>query len=257
MDPVPYKAYPPKPEQTIHFFLKDPFHIGTYNGTILYPPSVLFTAQQTTLVKHFTRHDFIDVQIVFQPTAVFQLTAIPAAELTNQFFDATVIFPNSIKTAFAALQEAGNYGEMIRIAETFSLSLVQKAKIERLHIDDACAQMVSQHGNLSMDWLARQACYSSKQFKRKFVERVGVNPKTYAKILRLNRAYNIRNQFPDKTWNAIATQCGYNDYQHLAKDYKEFNRLTPAELHTLEMKSPEHVLGLTKSLYRKRGMTDL
>jgi len=47
---------------------------------------------------------FWDVQIVFQPTAVFLLTGIPANKLTNQFFDATNIFSKNIKSNFAQLQ---------------------------------------------------------------------------------------------------------------------------------------------------------
>ena len=255
--PVPYKLYPPKPEQTIHFFLKEPFLIGTKSQGTVHPPSILFKAQQTSLVNQLTQHDYIDVQIVFQPTAVFQLTGIPATELTNQLLDATLIFSPGIQSTFSQLQEAKEYVDLIRIAEVFISNLVQKAKKKTLLVDAACEQMVSHHGNVTMDWLAKQACYSMKQFKRQFAERVGLNPKTYAKILRLNRAYNIRNCLPYKSWEAIAVQCGYTDYQHLTKDYKEFNGLTPAELHSLENRSPESVLGLAKHIYRSRFVDSL
>ncbi|MCW3078674.1 helix-turn-helix domain-containing protein [Segetibacter sp.] len=250
--PVPYKAYPPKPEQTLHFFLKKPFLIETKNKDKLQPDSILFTAQQTSLVNHFTEHDFIDVQIVFQPTAVFQLTGIPATELINQFLEGTIIFPKTVQSTFSQLHEAMDYTEIIPILEAFALRLIHKSKREKILLDAVCGQMEHYYGNVSMDGLAKQACYSIKQFKRKFAERVGLNPKTYARILRLNRAYNIRNCFAGKSWNAIALQCGYTDYQHLAKDYKEFNGLTPAELHSLEKTSPESVLGLSKSIYRNR-----
>lgn len=222
LQPVPCKAYPPKPEQTLHFFLKEPFRIETKNQGTLYPPSILFKAQQTLLIHQFPCHDFIDVQIVFQPTAVFRLTGIPATELTNQFLDATLIFPTNIQSTFYQLQEAKEYMELIRVAEVFTFDLIRKTKEKTLLLDAACEQMGNHHGNVYMDWLAKQACYSIKQFKRKFAERVGLNPKTYARILRMNRAYDIRNCFPDKSWNSIAARCGYTDYQHLAKDYKEF-----------------------------------
>jgi AraC-like DNA-binding protein len=249
---IPYKAYPPKPEQTLHFFLKEPFCIKTKNQGTLHPPSILFKAQQTALINQLTQHDFIDVQIVFQPSAIFQLTGIPATVLTNQFLDATVIFPTTIQSTFSQLQEAKDYAELIRIAEVFTSSLVQKTKKKTVLLDAVCELMVKHQGNVSMDWLAEQACYSTKQFKRQFAERVGLNPKTYARILRLNRAYNFRNCFPKKNWNTIAAQCGYTDYQHLAKDYKEFNGVTPAELHNLENRSPESELGLSKGIYRSR-----
>ncbi len=251
---IPFKAYPPKPEQTLHFFLKKPFTMETAVGEI-YAPPILFTPQQTSLVKYFFSSDFWDVQIVFQPAAVFLLTGIPANKLTNQFFEATNIFSKNIQCTFAQLQEAPTYNDLINIAETFAKDLIRNARKESLLIDAACEQMIHRHGNISVEWLANESCYCTKQFKRKFIERVGLPPKTYARILRLNRTYNIRNSFPDKDWAVIAAECGYFDYQHLSKDYKEFTRLTPSALHLLEKDSPENILGLTKSLYRSRYIT--
>ncbi|MEJ7681023.1 MAG: hypothetical protein WKG06_24860 [Segetibacter sp.] len=57
-----------------------------------YHPSILLVGQRTSLFNHFNGTDLLDVQIVFQPTAVFRLTGIPAYELTNQHLDATSIF---------------------------------------------------------------------------------------------------------------------------------------------------------------------
>lgn len=106
--------------------------------------------------------------------------------------------------------------------------------------------------NVPLDWLARESCLCTKQFKRKFNERIGVNPKTYARIIRFNKAFNTKNAHPNWDWLKIAIQCNYSDYQHLSKDYKEFAGLTPPELHLLECNSPENVLGLTKDLYNSR-----
>ena len=65
-------------------------------------------------------------------------------------------------------------------------------------------------------------------------------------------AYFCRNIYPERDWLQIAVDCGYYDYQHLAKDYKDFTGLTPVELHILESKSPENVLGLASEIYRSR-----
>ncbi|MHA4847692.1 AraC family transcriptional regulator [Flavitalea antarctica] len=253
LQPIPFKAYPPKPEQVLHFFLREPFIVEKKDNSWFKPSSILFTTQQTSLVKQYTDYNFIDLQIVFQPTAIFQLTGIPATALTNRFLDATLLFPPTIQSTFSRLQEVKHYDQMILILENCATDLFRKVKSAPPTFDEACRKMIRQHGNIMMDELAREACYSSKQFKRKFAEMVGVNPKTYARILMLNRAYNLRNCFPGMDWNIIAAKSGYTDYQHLAKAYKEFNGLTPSELHSLEQKSPENMLGLTKKLYHKRA----
>lgn len=71
-------------------------------------------------------------------------------------------------------------------------------------------------------------------------------------MIRFNRAFNLKNKYPHKDWLSIAIECGYYDYQHLVKDYKEFTGLNPNEFHLLESQSPERILGLTDNIYRDR-----
>ncbi|GAB3341544.1 hypothetical protein GCM10027299_55840 [Larkinella ripae] len=194
----------------------------------------------------------MNVQLVFQPTAVFQLTGIPAFELTNQHLDATFIFPNKTGEILQRLQQAQGYAELITIMEAFAFELVRQARNDRLIINDVSRQMMRTGGIQGLDDWASQACLSTKQFKRKFYESTGVNPKTYSRIIRFNRAFNLRNRFPHYDWLSIALQCGYYDYQHLVKDYKDFTGLTPLEFHRMEAQSPEKQLGLTDRLYQER-----
>lgn len=249
---IPYKAYPPKPEQCLHFFLREPFAIETTGNSKFNQPSIVFSGQRTSLVKQYNGYSFLDVQIVFQPTAFFRLTGIPAYELTNQNCDATSIFPKKIQFTFEQLQLSSSYAEMLTILETFSQNLVSQVPKESVLMDAVSRQMVQYRGNVSIDWLAQESCLCTKQFERKFNQRTGVNPKTYLKIIRFNRAYNLRNRFPDKDWLSIAIQSGYCDYQHLTKGYKYYTGLTPPDLHLLESNSPESILGLAPSLYQSR-----
>ena len=40
-----------------------------------------------------------------------------------------------------------------------------------------------------------------------------------------------------------AIRCGYHDYQHLVKDYKEFTGYTPPQFFAIDNGSPERVFG--------------
>nr|WP_262899485.1 helix-turn-helix domain-containing protein [Chryseosolibacter histidini] len=113
--------------------------------------------------------------------------------------------------------------------------------------------MLTSGGKVSLDWLAGESCLSPKQFTRKFYERTGVNPKTYLKIIRFTKAVNIKNAYPDRDWLQIAFECGYFDYQHLVKDYKEFTKNTPNDFHLIESNSPERRLGLASEVYKSRA----
>ncbi len=141
---------------------------------------------------------------------------------------------------------------MLLIADRFVATLISNARKEVHLLDSVSKLMLKSDGNIPLDWLAKESCLCTKQFKRKFNERIGVNPKTYARIIRFTKAFNTKNAYPKRDWLRIAIECNYSDYQHLSKDYKEFAGLTPPELHLLENNSPENVLGLTKLLYHNR-----
>jgi transcriptional regulator GlxA family with amidase domain len=183
---------------------------------------------------------------------LFRLTGIPSFELSNQCVDAENIFSKNIRFIYEQLQDAKSFSEMLLIADRFVASLVSHAKKEIHLLDSVSKLMMESDDNISLDWLAKESCLCTKQFKRKFNERIGVNPKTYSRIIRFTRAFNTKNAHPNWDWLRIAIECNYFDYQHLVKDYKEFTSLTPPELHLLENNSPENILGLTKDLYDSR-----
>lgn len=63
-------------------------------------PPITVVGQKTLVFKQYNGNDFLNFQIVFQPTALFLLTGIPAYELTNQFIDAECIFLQSLRVTF-------------------------------------------------------------------------------------------------------------------------------------------------------------
>ena len=60
------------------------------------------------------------------------------------------------------------------------------------------------------------------------------------------QSYWLRLKNPALDWLSIAIACGYNDYQHLVKDYKEFANTTPNLFFNEERQAPGRVLGLSK-----------
>lgn len=251
---APVKVYPPKPEECIYFILKGSFDIEfiNCNKKNLQLPIILFGQQASVNRRYFFGNEFLNFQIVFQPAGLFRLTGIPSFELSNQWIDAENIFSRNIHFIYEQLQHAKSFSEMLLIADRFVATLVSNAKKEVHLLDSVSKLMMKSDGNISLDWLAGESCLCTKQFKRKFNERIGVNPKTYSRIIRFTRAFNTKNAHQEWDWLRIAIECNYFDYQHLVKDYKEFTRLTPRELHLLENNSPENILGLTKNLYESR-----
>ncbi len=253
------KAYAPKPEICLHFFLRERelIELGRSPRKDYRFPVVLAGQQTSVLNRYLQGNTFISFNIVFQPTALFRLTGIPAYELTDAYLDATLIFSTDILFILEQLQQAPNYHVMTVAADRFIATLVNKTKKEAHPLDTVSRKMIQTGGTLSLDELAGDSYLSSKQFTRKFYERTGVTPKTYQRIIRFARAVNVKNAYPHWDWLRIALECDYFDYQHLVRDYKEFTHQTPNNFHLLESSSPERKLGLTAELYKIRAATSL
>jgi hypothetical protein len=72
--PLPYKPYPPRPEQCLCFYPRDPEtaeYVGE-NRKILRPRSVLLGQQTGRMNRHIGR-DFIVLAVNFHPGALFRL----------------------------------------------------------------------------------------------------------------------------------------------------------------------------------------
>ncbi len=251
------KAYSPKPEVCLHFFLRERELVQLGNGPKKdYQFPVVLAGQQTSVInRYLLGKDFITFNIIFQPAALFRLTGISSFELTDQYLDAELIFSNNIRSILEQLQSAASYDQMILVADRFVNSLAGNARKEAHRLDTVSRLMINSGGKASLDWLAEESCLSPKQFTRKFYERTGVNPKTYLRIIRFTKAVNLKNAYPDRDWLRTASECGYFDYQHLVKDYKEFTKHTPNAFHLLESNSPERRLGLTSEIYKSRAQS--
>lgn len=248
------KFYVPKPETVLHTIIK-----GLQNIRLTAAPTEKFnydsflSGQQTQPFVFENQGELLNVQIVFKPTAFFKITGIPSHEVANNFWGANLIFGNKVSHYRERLCLASSYNEMIETAEQFVLNLLKNAKRKESRIDQLFATDISTRNNYLILHLAKEACLCSKQFKRVFFERVGVNPKMYLRIIRFSKAYNIKNAQPDWDWLRIAMECDFYDYQHLRKEYEFFTGTTPVKYHQIiECTSPEVQLGAAREIYQQR-----
>src|SRR5690606_21108317 len=87
-----------------------------------------------------------------------------------------------------------------------------------------------------------------RQLNRRFTDRMGVGPKIYSRLVRFYCSYRFKEANPATDWLTVAVRFGYTDYQHLAKDFRQFAQATPNAWIREDSASPEETL----SLYDKR-----
>jgi AraC-like DNA-binding protein len=241
---VPLKPYWPRPENCLCFYPRKMELIEYGDGRREERKNrASLMGQPLFMTKRQPKDGFFLFQVVFQPGVLFRLTGIPAEVFTNQFVDAEAVFSAEVRAVNERIGSTGNHLEMITIVENFLRYLVKKARYAVLPVDKAALFLHQNPRAVSLDWLAREACLSRKQFYRKFVERMGVSPKFYARIVQFDNAVKLKNACPGKDWLSIALELGYYDYQHLVRDCKELTGLTPAGFYLLDSHAPERTFG--------------
>lgn len=241
---IPFKLYPPRPEHCLTFYAQDKEQViyqgsGTATGNM---GAVLF-GQQTEVTQRFVGRQFLLIQVVFTPGALYRMTGIPSTEITNQYIDAETVFSGNIKYVNQQINDCSNYLQMVAVVDRFLLHELRRRSGDVHGIDQATAMVFRMDDVPTVDQLARLSCQSVRQFERSFKSRMGVSPKYYLKVFRFENAFRMKNQFPEKDWLSIAIHCGYHDYQHLRRDYESLTGYTPREFHEVGLNGPERVFG--------------
>ncbi|GAB2516671.1 helix-turn-helix domain-containing protein [Spirosoma aerophilum] len=243
----PKTPYPTRLEQALIFFVRgsitsqDPLT----GRTVPIAKNALFGQQVSRLdFQCVVQTDFLMVQVIFQPGAMYRLVGMPSTELTGQFCDAESVLNAELQTVNDQLANAKDETRMIERVEQYLLSKLKKVK-RNAHPIDRIGNLLLYHPvPFSLDWLADQANLSPRQFERKFSERIGIGPKLYSRISRFFQTINYKEGHPDQDWLTVAVAFGYTDYDHLAKDFKQFAHVTPNLLMREYAQRPEIIVNL-------------
>ena len=240
------KPYPPHPEQCIIFYPRgaEVTNFPGEDSKSIRPRSVLAGQFTKRIDRRSVHSEILIILVVFKPGALHRLTGIPFIQLTNRVIDLEAVFPKKAREVNYRLSSSDNYDEMIWIIESFLLGLTANPKLPSRPSDRIFEFMVENNGNYTLDWLARESCFSIRQFERKSRDYIGISPKFFGRIARFNQSYYMSMLGRSPDWLDVSLNCGYYDYQHLVKDYKEFTGTTPRHFLDEESKSLERALGL-------------
>lgn len=169
-----------------------------------------------------------DFGIFFQPDGVYRLFSIPMHELIDQDYECHAVLGAFISQVHQRLGECESFEEQVALIDEL---LLQRARASRDHdgISAAAHRMLVGGGRVAIAALADRAGLSVRQFERKFIERVGMRPKLFARIARFEAALNGKARFAARSWTDVAHQCGYYDQMHMVHDFGEFTGGTPTE----------------------------
>jgi AraC-like DNA-binding protein len=186
--------------------------------------TTLYAAQRVTAVQFEACGPIDDIGIRLQPAAS-ALVAREIEPLRDRVVDLAGIDASvSLSLADAARHfVGGDAGPMWRLLEALAAAFPIDPKIA-----DAVARLDVSGGGVRIDTLARSAGWSVRTLQTRFLAAVGLSPKEFARVLRLQAT--LRALSTDSPLADLACDTGFSDQAHATREIKRVTGLTPARL---------------------------
>ena len=225
----PIYTFVPTHTRFLCFYLNDRVKVKKSDGEFESRARSIIIGPQLTPVTLDLGSDHYCVIVSLKPCGMYRLLGIPLKEIIDRDYDARLVIGSEIDDVLDQLQAAPTNALKNEAIQKYLLGKLQHLK-PAVAFDQAMIQLVKGMGNLSMDFLASQSSLSVRQFERKSLERIGLPPKLYARMVRFTHAYNYKERNPVVSWSEIAYRFGYFDQMHFIRDFKFFAGFTPSLL---------------------------
>ena len=230
--------YPPTPFQSLIFYCNHPVSMAKVGEeNFLKQPFSILIGPQFSRVNIKVHGQLRAIRVDFVPGGMYRMFNIPMHELFDEGFDAEDLLGSEIRRINERLKNISILEEGKNIVEEFLLTQLQKINV-LLPFDSALKMLFEMNGNLTIEKTASLSCLSLKQFERTCKERIDMNPKMYARILKFSKAYRLRESFPEMSWIKICYEAGYYDQMHMMRDFKLFAGVNPSIISDQLLQTP-------------------
>lgn len=194
--------------------------------------SILLNGQQNDFYDLLITDKISMFSVTFQANGLSHFLRIPINELQNQIVTLDSVNKVLSQQLEDKLAGASTFQKRIEIVESFFINLLknQIISVDQKRMTNSIELIKSTKGNISIEFLASNACVSRKQFERKFLAYIGISPKQYLKIIRFQNAIFLNQSTTNVSITELAYKAGYYDQSHFINEVKDLTGQTPKKL---------------------------
>ncbi|OBK73861.1 hypothetical protein A5651_12780 [Mycobacterium sp. 1274761.0] len=201
------------------------------------PAFVVGAGRQSYVIGVAPRQTALTVH--FQPAGAAPFLNMPADELQDRCVGIDELWGSAAITLRAQLTDEKSATRRIGITEQFLLSR-QTLDAARYSAVTAALRAVEANPSTRVTHLQRLSGLPAKRFATEFRSHVGVAPKTYITVRRLQAA--LKRLAEARELGAdIAADLGYFDQSHFVREFRAFTNTTPTEYQGHRSPMPGHV----------------
>ena len=190
---------------------------------------------QVNFSSHLQANDDIEmIVVVFYPHTMAMFLHSPASLFYNQEISGYDIEDIGLKELAEQVFECEDNIVCVNRIEEWLLARLAcnfdhtDYGIKRIRV---AIKEICMHTHNTVEELSSTCCLSKKQFEREFNTFVGMNPKEYIRIVRLQKALALLHQKRNDINHAqIAYASGYADQSHYIREFKRLSGYTPHSL---------------------------
>lgn len=179
---------------------------------------------QPIVIQQGGRYHLLGIR--FRPGGAFPLFRFPVAELTGRVVEFSDVWGTEASHVREQLDEARTDDDRFRRLEDWLAQRLRQATPDpRIRF----AAKALQQGDIGVGRLAEQTGISGKHLTQHFERHVGLTPKLYGRVQRLQRTIAHIGTRSAVDWAETAFAGGFYDQAHLIRDFRELVGLTPTE----------------------------
>jgi AraC-like DNA-binding protein len=167
----------------------------------------------------------------FRPARVAPYLRLAISQLTDQAVaidDVWGTVSSRLSSEFCELDEAARIDRLESV-------LLQRLTLGRrpsgaVDVEGLAAATIRRRGGVTVEAMSRAAGVSRQHLSRQFRERIGIAPKLYSRLARLQSGLVYAGSRATVDWAHAAIDLGYADQSHMIAECREFTGLTPQML---------------------------
>ncbi len=199
--------------------LGSPFEQGVLSGPVQVRPRAFVAGLYEEGIKIRPTGTVNQLGIVFKPGKFRYFIPGDQKELKGLVTPLKDVFGSKADRLVDHLCGSDDELQQITLVRSF-LEKSFRFDLEENYFLDLCIQNIQvSRGKVQLGDFARKAKTSNRHFRRIFKEYIGITPKLYCMMTRLQNVLKLRSVSP-MNLNRIASELGYYDPSHLSREFK-------------------------------------
>jgi AraC-like DNA-binding protein len=183
-------------------------------------PDVLVAGQMTAALRLQPVPRVHAVGVRFTPAGARAWVAAPLHELTDRVHAVDDLSAVSAERLRAAVHDCRTPHQRIRRLQAVLRQTLRPSLRPSPAIEHAVRMTLDRGGRVTVDALAHACGLSPRQLERRYLDAIGLPPKTLARTVRFQRA--LRHLQRGAAAAEVAATCGFADQPHLAREFRRF-----------------------------------